>query len=418
LSLSGEAVVWETETWQAQKRMWFPNAAQIALSDDQKYLLIGQQDGVILLCDLAAGKIVARIRDHLLGLTQLLFAEGGQYFVSSSEDMTARVWDVREVLANRNVAVDEPLPGVTTNSLGMSLAYIPSGEFLMGTSPEYRPYHERTTADTEKMKLRHPVKISKPFFMSQFEVTVGQFREFVEATNYKTTAETTGKGRFYPIPHRNQVYSAEYTWAHPGFEQTDRHPVTQVSWNDARAFCQWLSDKEHKTYRLPTEAEWEYACRAGVQGPFSYTPDYYKNHTRYSNCCDASQLEVYNFSPSADINSNDTFPFTAPVGSFLPNAFGLFDMHGNVQEFCLDFYDPDYYQSSPAIDPPGPAEDPEKSPQNTPRHVVRGGSFHIHYEYSRSAMRSWVREDAGLESYGFRPVLEPGVIAVTTPQEP
>lgn len=413
-SLSGESVLWETENWQAEKRMWFPNTMHIAISDNRKYLLIGQLDGTILVCNLETDRIAARIEDHLQMLTQLQFVDDGQDFMSTSNDMTARLWNMQEVLANSEVAVDEPMPVVLTNSLGMSLAYIPSGEFLMGTSPEYRPTYEQTTVDIERAKFRHSVKISKPFFMSQYEVTVGQFREFVESTNYKTTVETTGKGRFYQIPHRNEVYSPEYTWEHPGFEQTDQHPVTQISWNDARAFCKWLSEKEQKTYRLPTEAEWEYACRAGAQGTFSYGPDYYENHTRYSNCCDASQLKIYNSIPSDDFNSDDSFPFTAPVGSFLPNAFGLFDMHGNVQEFCLDFYDTNYYQSSPAIDPQGPNRDPQKLPNKTSRRVARGGSFNTHYEYSRSAMRDWAREDAGMESYGFRTVLEIGGGEIST----
>src|SRR5262249_36544261 len=158
--------------------------------------------------------------------------------------------------------------------------------------------------------------------------TRGQFREFVKETGHQTEAEKDGQGGFGFNKQTRQFEGRkrEYTWRDAGFEQTDEHPVVNVSWNDARAFCAWLSKKEGKVYRLPTEAEWEYACRAG-------------SSTRYCNGDDADNLvAVANLADAAArkafpewtyaVRGNDRYVFTAPAGSYPPNRFGLQDMHG------------------------------------------------------------------------------------------
>ena len=142
---------------------------------------------------------------------------------------------------------------------------------------------------------------------------------FVRETNYKTEAERDN-------------------WRNAGFPQTDEHPVVNVSWNDAVAFCDWLSQKERRTYRLATEAEWEYACRAGTTTLFSSGDD------------PKSLVEVANLG-----GMDDGHRFTAPVGSLRANAFGLHDMHGNVWEMCADWFAADYYARSPETDPTGPS---------------------------------------------------------------
>src|SRR5262249_37756723 len=126
-------------------------------------------------------------------------------------------------------------------------------------------------------------------------------------------------------------------WRNPGFEQTDDHPVVVVTRGDAQAFCDWLSKKEGRYYTLPTEAQWEYACRAGSRSRFSFGDN-------------EGQLPEH-----AWIVSNSDHK-THPVGKKKPNAWGLFDMHGNAAEWCLDWYDRDYYARSPRNDPPGPLE--------------------------------------------------------------
>src|SRR5262249_10414790 len=147
-------------------------------------------------------------------------------------------------------------------------------------------------------------------------------------------------------------------WRDPGWLQTERHPVVNVTWHDAVAFCEWLSQKEGRNYRLPTEAEWEYACRAGSEKAFvsGETQDDLRG---YANTADASLRRVFETFRKKDYHDysqpwNDGFPFTAPVGQFKPNAWGLFDMQGNASEWCTDWYADDYFLHSPADDPPGP----------------------------------------------------------------
>ena len=149
------------------------------------------------------------------------------------------------------------------------------------------------------------------------------------------------------------------------------HPVVYVSWNDADEFCKWLSKKEGKTYRLPTEAEWEYACRAGTKTRYSFGDDP-QELVRYANAADQDRKKLCPgcnvMIPSFDASGKPTgkkipFPFlagsdgfawTAPVGKYKPNAFGLYDMHGNGWEWCSDWFDEHYYEKSPVDDPTGP----------------------------------------------------------------
>jgi formylglycine-generating enzyme required for sulfatase activity len=182
-----------------------------------------------------------------------------------------------------------------TNSLEMKLVLIPAGKFTMG-SPESEK-DRRSTGEGQ-----HEVEIKEPFFLGIHEVRVKDFRAFIEDDGYKTEAERAGD---------------RHTWKNPTIDQAEDHPVLRVSWNDAQAFCAWLSKKEGKKYRLPTEAEWEYACRVGTK-------------TRYYSGDDEDRLnEVANVRTSS----------TTPVGQFKANAFGLFDMHGNAYEWCEDLYE-------------------------------------------------------------------------------
>jgi sulfatase modifying factor 1 len=163
-----------------------------------------------------------------------------------------------------------------SNSIGMKLTLIPSGEFMMGsgesaeaTAAFFNKTYGEDLVKADWFKDEHPqhrVRITKPFYLGTYHVTRGQFRQFVADTRYKTDAEKgekPGAAGWDPDKKSFDV-SDKYSWRNTGFEQTDEHPVVNVNWNDAVAFCKWLSKKEGKTYRLPTEAEWEYACRAGT----------------------------------------------------------------------------------------------------------------------------------------------------------
>jgi formylglycine-generating enzyme required for sulfatase activity len=169
-----------------------------------------------------------------------------------------------------------------------------------------------------------------------------------------------------------------FTWKNLGYPQTDKHPVVNVSWNDAQAFVRWLSQKERKDYRLPTEAEWEYACRAGTR-------------TRYSFGDNPVELRDY-----AWYQENTGF-LGHPVGSKHPNAFGLWDMHGNVEEWCSDGFQADYYTVGAQIDPRGPAAAGNR--------VTRGGSWQDGMLRLRSACRGSRAPDSVHYSWGFRVAL-------------
>jgi formylglycine-generating enzyme required for sulfatase activity len=260
-------------------------------------------------------------------------------------------------------------PKEIVNSIGMKLKLIPTGEFLMG-SPESDP------VASANEKPQHRVRITQPFYLGIHQVTRGQFRRFVEATRYQTEAEKDGKGGYgRDAAAKKWVQDPKFTWRSPGFDQTDDHPVVNVSWNDATAFGEWLSRQEGQKYRLPTEAEWEYACRAGTTTRFSFGDE-------------ESALSQYAWY-SANSNSQ-----THPVGEKKPNAFGLHDMHGHVWEWCSDGYEADYYKQSPADDPRGP--------RAAARRVFRGGSWRLAPRYARSAYRRGHPPVIRYANQGFR----------------
>jgi formylglycine-generating enzyme required for sulfatase activity len=289
---------------------------------------------------------------------------------------------------------------IVRNSIGMSLARIPAGEFLMGAADGDQD------AD-ESEKPEHKVRITKPFYIGVHEVTVGQFRAFVHDTKYQTGAETDGKGSsgYNPALPGFEYDKPAYTWKNLGWKQGDEHPVLNVSWHDATAFFRWLSKKEDRTYRLPTEAEWEYACRAGSAARF-ITGDSIDELKGIANVQDKSLVaKKPRFSNSDDASYltkpvpwDDGHPFSAPVGSYQPNALGLYDMLGGAAEWCQDWYGKDYYRDSRLTDPNGP--------ETGTARVVRGGAFLHQARHCRVSHRV-----AGAPSYhnyiiGFRVVME------------
>lgn len=307
-----------------------------------------------------------------------------------------------------------PLETVT-NLLGMRLVLVPAGSFRMGCdeTPEELtaryPGLEAKWVDGEGPV--HRVRITRSFLLGRHEVTVGQFRQFVAETGYQTDAESPSGGAVESNRRDGSEggwgYSrwswsklkkrARHNWADWGFAQADDHPVVNLSWNDAAAFCRWLSEKEGLSYRLPTEAEWEYACRAGTTTRF-YCGDEVANLPLVANVRDAAAKATFPWWKHA-LPSNDGHAFTAPVGSYTPNAFGLFDMHGNAWEWCADWYDAGYYAHSPVDDPPGP-------PTGTHR-VARGGSWWLRPDIARSAFRIRVLPTERCCDTGFRVARDP-----------
>jgi formylglycine-generating enzyme required for sulfatase activity len=255
------------------------------------------------------------------------------------------------------------------------------------------PANEAERYDDE---IQHQVTVGT-FYLGKYEVTVGEFRQFVNDAGYKTTAETGGGE--YVFTGGGWEEKADASWRNPYFSQTDRQPVVLVSWHDAAEYCNWRSRKEGLTpayringtdvswdrsangYRLPTEAEWEYACRAGTSGPFStgnnITPEQANYNGNYP----------YNSSAKGTFREK-----TVTVGSFAANRWGLYDMHGNVWEWCWDWYGD--YSSGAQTDPAGPSTGAYR--------VVRGGSWYYFGRYLRSADRDYSAPADRYYFVGFR----------------
>jgi formylglycine-generating enzyme required for sulfatase activity len=278
------------------------------------------------------------------------------------------------------------------NSIDMKLVRVEAGEFMRGS-----PARERGRRDDETQAR---VRISKPFSMGQRETTRGQFRTFVKATGFKTESERNGLGGYGYDAATNRLTSRDpkYTWRETGFPQTDEHPVVNVTWNDAAEFCRWLSAKEQRTYRLPTEAEWEYACRGGSTTAFCNGDDP-EQLSEVGNIVDASARR--RFPDRIAIRGSDGHIFTARVASFKPNALGIYDMHGNVWEWCADWFGP--YPSGPHTDPRGPADADAKFGFGR---VIRGGDWYHDWSFARSAQRYPIPPNLPRRHGGFRVVLE------------
>jgi len=288
----------------------------------------------------------------------------------------------------------------------MAFVLIPAGTFTMGsTEAELKamlakwPQAQPEWVNDEMPA--HKVTLSNPFWMGKHEVTVGQFRRFVDATGYKSDAEkgTGFKGAFVATEGKEKT-ADDASWRNPYFKQADDHPVVCVSWNDARAFVDWLNatDKARPagaSYRLPTEAEWEYACRGGTTTSYQWGDDPDKG----KGWCNAADLTAKKtFNEWTVSNWDDGFLCTAPVGSFKPNAFGLYDMHGNAWEWCQDWYGG--YKEGDQKDPTGP--------ESGEFRVVRGGSWYFNAGFLRSAFRLRLLPEGRYFGSGFRLALAPG----------
>jgi formylglycine-generating enzyme required for sulfatase activity len=241
---------------------------------------------------------------------------------------------------------NEPAPGTIRTYLGINFIWIPPGSFYMGTakSPsELVQMYEGSASLYSPEYPRHLVTITRGFWMSQTEITQ---KQWVDIMGYN-----------------------------PSYHKGDNLPVENLSWNDCQKFIEKINKLGAGTYRLPTEAEWEYACRAGSSSEFCFGDN-------------PQDLDNYGWHV---FNSNYQ---TQPVKQKQPNAWGLYDMHGNVWEWCQDWYDAEYYKNSPQYDPTGPATGEYK--------VLRGGTCLRSPARCRSAFRSWNAPDLTMPDQGFR----------------
>ena len=264
------------------------------------------------------------------------------------------------------------------NSLGMAFVYVEPGSFMMGSSA--------SESGRDKDEKQHRVTLSKGFYMQSTEVTIGQWRRFVSDTGFQSEAELQGWAWIYNGKKWEQKKG--YYWDKTGFSQNDNQPVTCVSWNDVQKYMGWLNRKEGTNrYRLPTEAEWEYAARAGSTTAFA------NGRITELKCGHDSNLDAMGWYCG---NSNKQ---THPVAQKQPNDWGLYDMHGNVWEWCQDWYDKDYPTGN-VTDPTGPSSGSVR--------VLRGGSWGSLARGCRSAVRDGSLPDSRHDYLGFRLALSTG----------
>jgi formylglycine-generating enzyme len=336
----------------------------------------------------------------------------------SSADSAAHCMDAPQRFPG--LAVNTSVTQGDSSTEGM--VYIPGGQFMMGGDNEQASQDEYP---------RHQVKVS-PFWMDATEVTNAQFRKFVEATGYVTTAEQkpdweeikksvppgTPKPPDSVMVAASLVFRQSSTpvdlrdfnqwwswvpgadWRHPEgpgstIEGKDNYPVVHVSWFDAMAYCKWAGK------RLPTEAEWEFAARGGLEGNIYPWGNEHVNAGKPKTNSWEGKFPYQN-------EQKDGFLKMAPVKSFAPNGYGLYDMSGNVWEWCADYYHSGYYETvshAVAVNPKGPSRSFDPEDPYTAKRSLRGGSFLCNDSYCsgyRTARRMKSSPDTGLEHTGFR----------------
>jgi WD40 repeat protein len=325
-----------------------------SFSPDGKQVVTASWDKTARVWDAATGKPVTPPLKHDDTVLYAAFSPDGKRVVTVSADKTAREWNV----ATGGLEVTLWTKTIV-NSIGMKLAQIPAGKFTMGS-----PKGEKGRDTPEK---QHEVEITKPFYMGVYEVTQGLFKKVMGYNPSYFSKDGKGKEGLRYLKDKKPAEGKVKDGDNP-----DDLPVENLSWGEAQTFLKKLSDlpeekKAGRQYRLPTQQEWEYACRAGTTTPFSFGP--------------ALSAKEANFDGNKPYGGADPGPYwvrTRPIGSYKPNGFGLYDMHGNVWEWCDDSKGSD--------------------------RVIRGGGWVSDGEGCRSASRRWHPPDHRSPYIGFRVV--------------
>jgi formylglycine-generating enzyme required for sulfatase activity len=353
--------------------------------DGHRFLACYEQRDYAALWDVQSGRETYRLAGNPGGMRTIRFSPDGRRALSGGRDGTVRLWGLpKPPLESKREATPTTTSGDDAgrraepeieNSIRMKLVLVPAGKFQMGSPPE-----EQDRVGNEDP--RHTVEITRAFYMGAYPVTQEEYQKVTGVNPSCFAPGGAGKDKVAGL-------------------DTRRFPVEQVSWFDAVAFCEKLSALERekkagRTYRLPTEAEWEYACRAGTTTRFSFGERLSAKDANF----DATR-------PYGGVNmvvsygggeKGPALGRTAAVGSYPKNPFGLFDMHGNVYQWCNDWHDEDYFKNSPGKDPPGPASGPsgERS--------FRGGAWPESAWACRAASRSRGGPNSRGAGIGFRVV--------------
>lgn len=259
------------------------------------------------------------------------------------------------------------------------MVVVPPGEFTMGIAPGETEslgwvgsLMERDGA-FDRERPQHKVTLARPFAVGRYEITRAEFEGFVKETGHNLPKDCR-----HTDENSDEVPAAKLSWQEPGFLQSGRDPVVCVSWEDAKAYTTWLSAKTGQPYRLLTEAEWEYATRAGIQERYYFGPE-------------ISGVDANH----ADTRDGDVYrKKTQPVGTFLANAFGLYDVHGNAWEWVEDCWHEDYHGA--------PSDGSEWSVGDCEKRVIRGGSWASDGWVLRSAFRYRFEQSLRFNTIGFR----------------
>ncbi len=313
------------------------------------------------------------------------------------------------VVVVSSILLAAALAGAKEEQAPEGMVWIPGGVFAMGSNgkPDEQPAHTVTVDG---------------FWMDKTTVTNEQFEAFVKATHYVTTAEKKPDPKDFPdappemlvpgsvcfnppsepVPLDNEIvwwkYEPGANWRHPEGPASDvkgreKHPVVHVSYFDAEAYAKWAGK------RLPTEAEWEFAARGGLENKvYPWGDDLKSKDGKWLN-------NIWQGHFPNENKAEDGYKGTAPVASFPPNGYGLYDMSGNVWQWVADWYRPDYYKGSPAKNPQGPPDSFDPSEPGVQKRVTRGGSYLCSDMYCigyRCSARMKTTPDTGLCHTGFR----------------
>jgi formylglycine-generating enzyme required for sulfatase activity len=281
--------------------------------------------------------------------------------------------------------LSEPKPGEIFRDCSHcpELVVVPAGAFIMGSSKDDIDNGLGATNEGPQ----HRVLIKHAVAVGRFEVTRDQFETFVSASGYKSG------DRCYTLESNTPRERVDRSFRNPGYAQGGNHPAVCVNWRDAKAYVEWLSQSTGKTYRLLSEAEWEYVARAGSRLPYGFGNDA-ADVCKFGNGADQSAKLAMLPTDYAYMNCTDSYPYTAPVGSFKANAFGLFDLLGNAWEWTEDCFYDDYLTA--------PSDGSARAAAACQTRTVRGGSWFSTGKSLRPAVRARASDSARYDDVGFR----------------